>query len=196
MAESCSLTDGLSLATAVYNRHPGNAQFSPARTDLAVASGDGRGPHHDRRTRTPGVRRRPGGRDDLVHPSCAPVADRRTAACRPPRHPFRRFDMQKHRWGPPKWSPSIKMSGDVLLSHAVTRAVPSAQKGLASGFGMGPGVSPSPWSPKLYGDVVVQDDRTSGTAQWTRSICGQVLGLLVPVSSKRYRSSTSGLSTR
>ena len=34
-----------------------------------------------------------------------------------------------------------KMSGGVLLSHAVARAVPSAQKGLASGFGMGPGVS-------------------------------------------------------
>ena len=64
--------------------------------------------------------------------------------------------VQKHRWGPPKWSPSRKMSGDVLLSHAVPRAVPSAQKGLASGFGMEPGVSLSPWSPKLYGDVVVQ----------------------------------------
>ncbi len=49
--------------------------------------------------------------------------------------------------------PHRKMSGDVLLSHPVARAVPSAQKGLASGFGMGPGVSPSPWSPKLYGDV-------------------------------------------
>src|SRR4051812_8037978 len=35
------------------------------------------------------------------------------------------------------------MSGGVLLSHPVTRAVPSALKGLASGFGMGPGVSPS-----------------------------------------------------
>jgi len=33
------------------------------------------------------------------------------------------------------------MSGDVLLSHTVTSAVPSAQTGLASGFGMGPGVS-------------------------------------------------------
>jgi hypothetical protein len=33
------------------------------------------------------------------------------------------------------------MSGGVLLSHAVARAVPSAQRGLASGFGMGPGVS-------------------------------------------------------
>ena len=35
------------------------------------------------------------------------------------------------------------MSGCVLLSHTVTSAVPSALKGLASGFGMGPGVSPS-----------------------------------------------------
>ena len=46
------------------------------------------------------------------------------------------------------------MSGDVLLSHAVARAVPSALRGLASGFGMGPGVSLSLWSPKLYGDMV------------------------------------------
>jgi hypothetical protein len=71
-------------------------------------------------------------------------------------HPFGSAGLQKHRWGPPKWSPSRKMSGGVLLSHAVPRAVPSAQKGLASGFGMGPGVSLSPWPPKLYGDVVVQ----------------------------------------
>ena len=50
-------------------------------------------------------------------------------------------------------------------------------------------------------------DRTSGTAQWTRSsnaaskplskeCMWQVLGLLVPVSFTRYRASTSGLSTR
>ena len=35
------------------------------------------------------------------------------------------------------------MSGGVLLSHTVPGAVPSALKGLTSGFGMGPGVSPS-----------------------------------------------------
>ena len=33
------------------------------------------------------------------------------------------------------------VSGDVLVSHTVPRAVPSALKGLTSGFGMGPGVS-------------------------------------------------------
>ena len=73
--------------------------------------------------------------------------------------------------------------GDVLLSHTVSRAVPLALKGLASGFGMEPGVSLSLWSPKLYGDtgtplgtarpvngcaVVGVPDRISGTAQWTR----------------------------
>ena len=37
--------------------------------------------------------------------------------------------------------------GGVLLSHILAGAVPSALKGLASGFGMGPGVSPSLWPP-------------------------------------------------
>jgi hypothetical protein len=42
-------------------------------------------------------------------------------------------------------------------------------------------------------------DRISGTTQWTRckrKLCGQALGLLVPVSCMRYRTSTSGLSTQ
>ena len=39
------------------------------------------------------------------------------------------------------------LSGGVLLSHPVSGAVPSALRGLASGFGMGPGVSLSPWPP-------------------------------------------------
>ena len=62
------------------------------------------------------------------------------------------------------------LSGGVLLSHKVPLAVPSALLGLASGFGMEPGVSPMLWPPKLYGDVTVVSDRISGTAQWTRSI--------------------------
>ena len=45
--------------------------------------------------------------------------------------------------GHPRVAFRKKMSGGVLLSHAVTRAVPSTLKGLASGFGMEPGVSPS-----------------------------------------------------
>jgi hypothetical protein len=47
---------------------------------------------------------------------------------------------------PPRWVGAVRcwcVSGGVLLSHTVSRAVPSALKGLTSGFGMGPGVSPS-----------------------------------------------------
>jgi hypothetical protein len=40
--------------------------------------------------------------------------------------------------------PEVLLSGDVLVSHTVPRAVPSALKGLTSGFGMEPGVSLSP----------------------------------------------------
>ena len=36
----------------------------------------------------------------------------------------------------------VGCSGGVLLSHDLSVAVPSALEGLASGFGMGPGVSP------------------------------------------------------
>ena len=76
------------------------------------------------------------------------------------------------------------MSGDVLLSHDLPVAVPSALKGLTSGFGMEPGISPSLWPPKLYGVISLNQapDRNSGTTQWTRNIFeGQALGLLVPV---------------
>ncbi len=38
--------------------------------------------------------------------------------------------------------------GGVLLSHTPAGAVPSALQGLASGFGMGPGVSLAQWPPK------------------------------------------------
>lgn len=44
----------------------------------------------------------------------------------------------------PKLHGGVCMSGDVLLSHRFPPAVPSALKSLASGFGMEPGVSPSP----------------------------------------------------
>ena len=45
---------------------------------------------------------------------------------------------------PVGFSPFVGMVfGGVLLSHTLAGAVPLALKGLASGFGMGPGVSPS-----------------------------------------------------
>ena len=40
----------------------------------------------------------------------------------------------------------VVFGGD-LLSHTLTSAVPSALAGLASGFGMGPGVSLPLWPP-------------------------------------------------
>ena len=42
----------------------------------------------------------------------------------------------------------VGCSGGVLLSHDLAVAVPSALEGLASGFGMGPGVSPPLWPPE------------------------------------------------
>ena len=48
--------------------------------------------------------------------------------------------------GPTSGGPGLKgvfVYGGVLLSRTVSREVPSALRGLASGFGMGPGVSPS-----------------------------------------------------
>jgi hypothetical protein len=38
-------------------------------------------------------------------------------------------------------------AGDHLISHTVSRAVPSAQRGLTSVFGMGTGVTLAVWSP-------------------------------------------------
>ena len=76
------------------------------------------------------------------------------------------------RWRPvPWWVAAIGggVFGGDLLSHLVSRAVPSALTGLASGFGMEPGVSPSLWPPKLCrvvwcGMMWACPDRFSGTA--------------------------------
>jgi hypothetical protein len=51
------------------------------------------------------------------------------------------------------WALKIEFPGDVLLSHAVYREVPSGLKGLTAVFGMGTGVAPSLRSP---GKLVLQ----------------------------------------
>jgi hypothetical protein len=70
--------------------------------------------------------------------------------------------------------------GGDLLSHPVSRAVPSALKGLTAGFGMGPGVSPSLWPPETFEVVsaLVQGDPERSRASASEN---QALGLLVPV---------------
>jgi hypothetical protein len=59
---------------------------------------------------------------------------------------------------------SDDMCGGVLLSREASLAVPSALRGLTSGFGMGPGVSPSLWPPQLYGIASLAPGRIPGTA--------------------------------
>src|SRR5699024_7531234 len=84
-------------------------------------------------------------------------------------------------WG---WLDWEVVFGGVLLSHDLAVAVPSALRGLASGFGMGPGVSrlamtavtlwrcalptPSVLPPLLFGGGGWWCAGISRTAQWTR----------------------------
>ena len=50
--------------------------------------------------------------------------------------------------------PPTKECGGALLSHTLSSAVPSPCQALASGFGMGPGVSPGPWPPQIFSCTV------------------------------------------
>src|SRR5919109_3085006 len=64
--------------------------------------------------------------------------------------------------GPPLRAARRRSLGSDLLSHSVSRAVPSALEGLTSGFGMGPGVPPPLWPPKRR--VLDPDERRSKDA--------------------------------
>ena len=57
---------------------------------------------------------------------------------------------------------NLKKPGNVLLSHSVPRAVPSAPKGLASVFEMGTGVSPSSWLPGFITIPIKSIEEKSG----------------------------------
>jgi hypothetical protein len=89
-----------------------------------------RGPCPARRPRVPAARAPALGRSGSLSHVHQPPASTLPRQAKRAARPFRE-------------RPSSSMSGGVLLSHAVPRAVPSALKGLTSGFGMGPGVSPS-----------------------------------------------------
>ena len=74
-------------------------------------------------------------------------------------------------WGLDRGEP-YRVSGGALLSHTLSGAVPSPCRALASGFGMGPGVSPWPWPPQILSTFPGHPgDRIGdgpGTGQWTR----------------------------
>ena len=82
-------------------------------------------------------------------------------------------------------------SGNVLLYHTFTRAVPSALEGLTAVFGMGTGV-PSSLSPPKTMKIEIRETRPSAIQ---RKNMAKPHDLLVPVSSMRYHTFTSGLST-
>jgi hypothetical protein len=91
-------------------------------------------------------------------------------------------------------------SGGDLLSHEASLAVPSARRGLTSGFGMGPGVSLSLWPPGTLSSyqpgplfplragawfpAVTWEPHSERVAisSEMKIVVSQALGLLVPVS--------------
>ena len=72
--------------------------------------------------------------------------------------------------------------GDFLLSHAVSRAVPSAPAGLTSVFGMGTGVTLPTKSPENFSksnsDCFWQVSRASASACCLSKFYGQAMGLI------------------
>lgn len=48
-----------------------------------------------------------------------------------------------------RWQGLRSRAGDDVLSHPVSRAVPSARRGLTTVFGMGTGVALAPWPPAI-----------------------------------------------
>jgi hypothetical protein len=84
--------------------------------------------------------------------------------------------------------------GNVLLSHTVTHAVPSALKGLTSVFGMGTGVSPSLWSPRNFYYSISIEIWMKGKYRII-SIMVKPIDLLVSVCSIPCGTYTSDLST-
>ena len=81
-------------------------------------------------------------------------------------------------------SPLEVCSGGVLLSREASLAVPSALKSLTSGFGMGPGVSPSLWPPGTLSSYTAAG-RNSGATQWTRNSRLRGIHVVLVVSSPR-----------
>ena len=99
--------------------------------------------------------------------------------------------------GPGLWPGPFKLPGSDLLSHAVTRAVPSAPRGLTAVFGMGTGGAPSIWPPETrfrfrQNRVILACELDSSRL---KNFMAKPHGRLVPVSFAPRSASTPGLST-
>ena len=78
---------------------------------------------------------------------CLPSAG---CLCSPARREgWRLVEIEKPAWVSP--GGLLVNAGNHLRSHTLTRAVPSAQRGLTSVFGMGTGVTLAVWSPANLG---------------------------------------------
>ena len=93
------------------------------------------------------------------------------------------------------WGRSSDEFGDDLLSQGVYPQVPSALAVLTSVFGMGTGVTLPVWSPKPVVKECANRQHLRVLQSKHEHFSIQALGRLVPVSSMRYRTYTSGLST-
>ena len=82
-----------------------------------------------------------------------------------------------------------KYPGSVLLSHSLTAAVSSALESLTSVFGMGTGVTPPAWPPRILYDVC-----TCLNVSVRSKLIVKPHGRLVLVSYKPYGPSTPSLS--
>jgi hypothetical protein len=98
---------------------------------------------------------------------------------------------RRHRTGPPgdpkktKKSPekpkrllgAQEYSGDVLLSHTVSRAVPSALWSLTSEFGMGSGVTSTLWSPETDSEnrKVLRNEISLDASSWADGLIHRTL---------------------
>jgi hypothetical protein len=94
--------------------------------------------------------------------------------------------------------------GNVLLSHTLTRVVPSALGGLTAEFGMGSGVTPPLWSPEIH--CLCYQEESSAPCGLVRTLIDAPASvsinilvkshdLLVPLDSVHYWTYICGLST-
>ena len=104
--------------------------------------------------------------------------------------------VRRKRKGPGFWPGPLKLPGSDLLSHAVSRAVPWAPRGLTAVFGMGTGGTPSIRPPETRFRFRTEPGapRIFASSRF-KNFMAKPHGRLVPVSFAPRSASTPGLST-